>query len=339
MLNFKMNNRISFRNDYSSIAHPKILEKLNEVKDELNTGYGEDIHTINLKKKINELLNNNADIYILAGGTQTNMVFLSSVLRPHEAIIAAKTAHINVHETGAVEGQGHKILTISKEDGKLIPNDIKKILDKHIDNHMVKPKVVFITNATEVGTVYQKEEIKALYDYCHDNDLYLYLDGARLAVSFSASNLTFEDYGQYTDAFYIGGTKIGAPFGEVLVINNDKLKTDFNYLIKHYGAMLAKGFVPAICFEALFEDNLYFKLGEDQNKKAQYLTNKLKEMGIKLAYESKTNQIFVVLTEEKIKELEKDFIFERWDKNIVRFVIAYHNTYDEINLLINQIKN
>lgn len=332
-------NKISFRNDYSVIAHKKIIEKLNNFKNEINTGYAEDYHTENAKKKITALIKRNSDIYFLTGGTQTNMVLISAVLRPHEAVIAASTAHINVHETGAIEGQGHKIITVNKTDGKLTVEDIKKTLDNHTDCHMVKPKLVFITNATEVGTVYNKNELKDLYEFCHKNDLYLYLDGARLAVSFSVCDIKLDDYAKYTDAFYIGGTKIGSPLGEALIINNKELNKDFSYLIKHFGAMLAKGFVPAICFEALFEDDLYFKLGQDQNEKASYMTKKLKEIDVKLRYESPTNQVFAMLDNEKIKELEKDFVFERWDEKTVRFVVAFHNTYDEIDLLIEKIKN
>ena len=336
---------INFRNDYSNIAVHEILDRLVNLENEANIGYGEDIHTNNaislIKKEIG--IGANPDIYFLAGGTVTNMIAISSFLRPHEAVIASDTGHINVHETGAIESNGHKILTVKNENGKLTPKLIKKVLDKHSDYHMVKPKLVFISNATELGTVYTKTELKDISEYCHKNDLYLYLDGARLAVALDKSDLTLYDYYRLTDAFYIGGTKIGAPLGEALLINNKKLNEDFKYLIKHFGGMLAKGFVPAISFEVLFENGLYYKLGKHENEVASFLAEGLKKIGVKFFSEPCTNQIFVILHNRVIKELEKSFAFETWEKineeyTAIRFVVSFKSTKDDALALISSIK-
>ena len=336
---------INFRNDYSNIAVHEILDRLVNLENEANIGYGEDIHTNNaislIKKEIG--IGANPDIYFLAGGTVTNMIAISSFLRPHEAVIASDTGHINVHETGAIESNGHKILTVKNENGKLTPKLIKEVLDKHSDYHMVKPKLVFISNATELGTVYTKAELKDISEYCHKNDLYLYLDGARLAVALDKSDLTLYDYYRLTDAFYIGGTKIGAPLGEALIINNKKLNEDFKYLIKHFGGMLAKGFVPAISFEVLFENGLYYKLGNHENEVASFLVEGLKKIGVKFFSEPCTNQIFVILHNRVIKELEKSFAFETWEKineeyTAIRFVVSFKSTKDDALALISSIK-
>ena len=334
---------INFRNDYSNIAVKEVLNRLNELEDEANIGYGEDIHTKSAKNLIRNYIGTNSDIYFLPGGTSTNMISISSFLRPHEAVIACDSGHINVHETGAIEGNGHKILTVKNDNGKLSPKLIKEVLDSHLDYHMVKPKLVFISNATELGTVYMKAELEAISKFCHQNDLYLYLDGARLAVALDKSDLTLKDYARLTDAFYIGGTKIGAPLGEALIINNKKLNEDFIYLVKHFGGMLAKGFVPAISFEVLFENDLYFKLGKHENDIAMALANNLKELGVKFLSEPCTNQIFVILDNKIIEKLYDDFSFEIWskiddNKKAVRFVISFKSTLNDINILTARIK-
>ena len=334
---------ISFKNDYSVIAHPLIIKRLDELKDEVNDGYGEDIHTKNAVKLIQEKIKRDSDIYFLAGGTVTNMISIASFLRPHEAVIAADSGHINVHETGAIEGTGHKIITIKNNNGKISAKEILEVLKGYPDYHMVKPKLVFISNSTELGTIYQKAELLEIKKVCEENNLYLYLDGARLSVALDKSDISLADYAKYTDAFYIGGTKIGSYFGEALVINNKALASDFKYLIKHYGGMLAKGFLPAIAFEVLFEDDLYFKLGHDQNEKADYLKNELSKIGVKFASDSKTNQIFPIFKKSIVEMLSKEFIFEKWgeydkDSEVIRFVLSFQNKISDIDYLVSKIK-
>ncbi len=325
---------IYFKNDYSSIAHPLILEKLWECRLEQNVGYGLDEHTFLAQKYIREKIKKPSAIYFLVGGTQTNMVVISSMLRPFEAVICCKTGHIQVHETGAIEGQGHKCIYVDKEDGKLCPKDIDDVLLEHTDCHMVKPKMVYISNATEIGTVYTKEEIKELYEYCREKNLYLYMDGARLASAMAASDVTYEDLGNYTDIFYIGGTKNGGYMGEAVVINRVELAKDFDYCIKHFGAMLAKGFVAAIPFEVLMKDDLYYSIGKKENNCAKILQDGLEKIGVCFMVKSLTNQIFPIFRKEEIKKLEKECSFEVWkewnrDWVVIRLVTSFSTTEEE----------
>lgn len=332
----------SFRNDYSSIAHPLVLKKLLECQNEQNIGYGLDFHTENAKLLIKEKIKNDSDIFFLTGGTQTNMIVISSILKPYEAVICASTGHINVHETGAIEGQGHKCLAIDTTDGKLTPKLIDEVLKAHTDFHMVLPKMVYISNSTELGTVYQKEEIIKLYDYCKNHNLYLFIDGARLASALAASNTSFEDYGKYCDVFYIGGTKNGGFMGEAVVINNKSLAQNFQYAIKHYGGMLAKGFVCAIVFEVLMDGDIYYNIGKKENDCAMFIQAELKKLGIKLYNESSTNQIFPILRNDISKDLYNDFPFEIWeslddDNKVIRFVTSFTTTMHHCRLLIDKI--
>lgn len=332
----------SFKNDYSSIAHPLVIKKLIECQNEQNVGYGLDFHTENAKLLIQDKIKRDSNIYFLTGGTQTNMITISSVLKPYEAVICADTGHINVHETGAIEGQGHKVLSIPTINGKLTVAMIDSIVNKHIDCHMVLPKMVYISNATETGLVYNKEEIIDIYNYCQNNNLYLFIDGARLASALAASNTTYEDYGKYCDMFYIGGTKNGGYIGEALVINNKELAINFEYAIKHFGGMLAKGFVAAIVFEVLMEQNIYLNIGKKENECAMYIQEKLKNTGINFHTESVTNQIFPILNNDILDALYEDFPFEVWEKlddkqSVVRFVTSFTTTKHHCDLLVSKI--
>ncbi len=323
--------KYSFKNDYSSIAHPKVLERLLECANEQNIGYGEDIHTKNAIKYIQKKLNNDSQIHFLVGGTQANMVVISAFLKPYEAVICCDSGHINVHETGAIEGQGHKCITVAGDAGKVRPNDIISVLNKHTDYHMVKPKMVYISNATEIGTVYSKKEIIDLYNCCRDNNLYLFIDGARLASAMAASDFTYEDLAKYSDVFYIGGTKNGSYIGEAVVINNNLLKMEFEYYIKHYGAMLAKGYVAAIPFEVLMENNLYLEIGKLENECANLLSQELKKLGYSFMCDSITNQIFPIVNKKQLEYIEKEYLFEIWDyKNdneiVIRLVTSFTTT-------------
>ena len=335
--------KYSFRNDYSSICHKKVLEKLIECQNEQNIGYGEDTHTANAKKMIQDKIKNKSAVYFLIGGTQTNMTVISHILKPYEAVIACETGHINVHETGAIEGRGHKVLTVKGVDGKLTPELVLEVLNKHSDYHMVKPKMIYISNTTEIGSIYKLDELKALYKCAKANNLYLFLDGARLASALAASDIDYPDYAKYTDVFYIGGTKNGAYIGEAVVINNLDLADEFQYSIKHSGAMLAKGFVASIPYEVLMEGNLYKEIGKQENDCANYLTKELKALGYKFFSNSPTNQIFVIVSNELKEYIAKEYDFEAWEKIsdnevAIRFVTSFTTTLDICKEFIEYIK-
>lgn len=279
----------SFKNDYSEGAHSRILNALVETNLEQTDGYGTDQYTersVNLlKKKIDR---EDVDIHLLVGGTQVNLTAISAFLRPHQAAIGADTSHINCHETGAIEATGHKVITMKTNDGKLTPNLIQNVVDSHSDEHMVQPKLVYISNSTELGTLYTKAELIDLHDCCKRNKLLLYLDGARLGSALVAeeNDLTLADIAKLVDAFYIGGTKNGALFGEALIICNDELKEDFRYFIKQKGGLLAKGRLLGIQFEELFKDDLYFELAKHANKMALMLKGAIVDEGYKFLTES-----------------------------------------------------
>ncbi|GEP66692.1 amino acid lyase [Clostridium beijerinckii] len=302
----------SFKNDYSEGAHSRILNALVETNLEQTDGYGTDQYTersVNLlKKKIDR---EEVDIHLLVGGTQVNLTAISAFLRPHQAAIGADTSHINCHETGAIEATGHKVITMRTKDGKLTPNLIQNVVDSHSDEHMVQPKLVYISNSTELGTLYTKAELIDLHDCCKRNKLLLYLDGARLGAALVAeeNDLTLADIAKLVDAFYIGGTKNGALFGEALVICNDELKEDFRYFIKQKGGLLAKGRLLGIQFEELFKDDLYFELAKHANKMALMLKGAIVNEGYKFLTESFTNQQFPIFPNNLIEKLSEKYSF------------------------------
>ena len=282
-----------------------------------------------------------ADVHFLVGGTQTNLTMIASALRPYEAVICADTGHINVHETGAIESTGHKVLTVPKEDGKLTPADVLSVVRNPPDEHMVKPRMVYISQSTEVGTVYTRHELEALRAVCDRQNLLLYLDGARLASGMTAEDcdLIPADLHRLCDAFYIGGTKNGALFGEALVLVNDALKPDFRYMIKNRGAMLAKGWLLGMQFEGLFTGDLYFTLGRHANAMAARLRDGLIEKGYELAYPSTTNQVFAVLDKDQIFELTTEAAFEftkNWDAthDVVRFVTSWATKAEDVDAML-----
>ena len=310
----------SFKNDYAETAHPRILQALFDTNMEQDEGYGLDRHSEAAAELIRNHLGEGAQdagIHFLCGGTQANMTAISAFLRPHEAVVAADTAHICVHEAGAIEATGHKILTVPAADGKLSPDGIQKILELHPgDEHMVKPRLVKISNSTEIGTVYKKRELEDLSRFCKENKLLLYADGARLgpALTSSGSDFNLADMRRLSDAFYIGGTKNGALMGEALVISNDALKEDFRYHIKQKGGLLAKGRVLGIQFEELFSDGLFFDLARHANAMAQLIMAELKRGGYDFLTDSPSNQIFPILPKELIGRLQKKWIFYVWQK-------------------------
>ncbi|MDL2311103.1 aminotransferase class V-fold PLP-dependent enzyme, partial [Peptostreptococcaceae bacterium OttesenSCG-928-C18] len=291
--------------DYSDGVHPNVLSKLSETNDMQTGVYGFDEFSYAAKQQIKDLCNNqDVDIYFISGGTQTNITAISAALMHYQGVISADTGHINTHECGAVENSGYKILTLPNHDGKLIPSDIKAMIAAHHVQgmariHDVQPKMVYISNSTEFGTIYTKEELEELYSICQDLNLLLYIDGARLGYALSAENndIDLEFIASHCDMFYIGGTKLGAMYGEALVVVNPTLRVDFQYNLKLRGALLAKGRFMGIQFLELFKDNLYFDLAKNANYLATKIRKALVEKGYKLTVNSSTNLIFTVIEE------------------------------------------
>lgn len=306
----------NFKNDYSEGAHPSILKRLMETNLVQQQGYGEDEYSAKAKEFIKQRVNNpEASIYFVSGGTQTNLLVISTLLKAHEAVISARTGHIFSHETGAIEATGHRVITIDTSDGKIGPLGIEKVLSEYsLRPHVVKPKMVYISNSTEIGTIYGKDELAALAEFCESHDLLLFLDGARLAQALTAENndLTLADVARLTDVFYIGGTKNGALLGEAIVFNKPDLAPEFDYVLKQKGALLAKGRVLGIQFLELFKDDLYFELGRHANRMAMKLSVALKKKGYSFLTDSMTNQIFPILPNELIARLREKYLFYEW---------------------------
>lgn len=338
--------KYSFVNDYSEGAHPKIIKALEKTNLSQQSGYSEDSYTKEAIKLMKKRMNSeDSHIHIVSGGTQANLIVISSILKPHEAVISAATGHINVHEAGAIEATGHKVCTVNTEDGKLTPEQIQSVLDIHEDEHMVKPKLVYISNSSEIGTVYNKKELDTLHDFCKAKNLYLYMDGARLGAALESpkSDLKMEDLPKLVDVFYIGGTKNGALLGEAIVINNDVLKEDFRFHIKQKGAMLAKGRVLGIQFLKLFEDDLFFEIGKHSNNMAFKISKSLKDLGYNFLGEPSSNQIFPILPNELIDSLLEKYNFYKWsqvDENnsAVRLVTSWATDEKIVERFINDIK-
>ena len=336
---------INLRNDYCGICHKKVLENLNKYSNDDFLGYGLDEHSLKAKELIKkELGRDDVDIHFLVGGTVTNKVLISHILRPYEAVISPDTGHINVHETGTIEQSGHKVITTLNKDGKITKDDILEVLRLHTDEHMVKPKMVYITNATEIGTIYKYQELKEISDVCKENNLYLYLDGARLgsALTSEKNDIKLSDLVNLVDAFYIGGTKNGLMLGEALVVVNDKIKEEMRYSIKHFGGMYAKGFVAGLQFEALFEDGLFYEIAKEENRLANKLYTELVKLGVEFESEQVTNQIFLVFDNDKIDKLKEHIHFEIWsvnkNKTTIRFVSHFLLTDELVDKTIEIIK-
>ncbi|APC40424.1 threonine aldolase family protein [Clostridium estertheticum] len=336
----------SFKNDYSEGAHPNILKALMKSNMEQTEGYGEDKYSIGAIKLLKDKIKcNDIDIHMFCGGTQTNLTSISAFLRPHEAVISASTGHVLVHETGAIEATGHKVISVKVDDGKLKPIHIKMAIDEHTDEHMVKPKIVYISNPTEIGTIYKKQELKDLYDFCTKNNIILYVDGARLgsALCSKENDIKISDLPRLTDVFYIGGTKNGALMGEALVICKEGLKEDFRYHIKQKGGLLAKGRLIGIQFFELFKNDLYFDLARHANFMAETLKLGIKECGYKFLINSSTNQIFPILHNKTIEKLQENYLFFVWqkideDNSAVRLVTSWATKDEHVKSFIDDLK-
>jgi threonine aldolase len=339
-------NKYSFMDDYSEGCHPNILKALSQTNLVQQSAYGDDDYSIEAKELIREKLNNsNAGIYFVSTGTQANLIIASSVLKSHEAVISAEIGHILGREAGAIEATGHKIISMKTGNGKLSVKDIQSALENHSHvPHMVKPKLVYISNATEIGTIYTRKDLEIISKFCKKNDLYLFLDGARLATALSCekNDVTLEDLSKLTDVFYIGGTKNGAMIGEAIVINNQALNEDFLFHIKQRGAMLAKGRILGIQFLKLFKKNLYFELAAHANALSKKLSRAIVKKGYTLSVETVTNQIFPVFPNELIERLNEKFTFYVWEKqdknhSIVRLVTSWATDEKEVDKFIDNL--
>jgi len=337
---------ISFKNDYSEGALPEILEVLVKSNLEQTVGYGMDEYCASATEKIKKRINRpDAQVHFLVGGTQANQTCISAFLRSYEAVIGVKTAHINVHETGAIEATGHKVVAVEGKDGKVTPQDIRTAVEYHSDEHMVKPKMVYISNSTEIGTIYYKQELEAISACCKELGLYLYLDGARLGSALTAegNDLTIEDIAALTNAFYIGGTKNGALFGEAVVLLHPELQKEFRYSIKQHGGMLSKGRLLGIQFDCLFTEDLFFKAGTHANRMAMKLKQGLAACGVEFMADSVTNQQFPIFTKEEIEILNREFLFEynekvEDNKYAIRFCTSWATKEEDVQKLIETVR-
>lgn len=337
----------SLKNDYSEGAHPKIIEALVKTNLEQTDGYGEDIYCAEAIRLIKEKINNeNVDIHFIPGGTQTNLTAIGAFLRPHEACISCNTGHINSNETGSIEATGHKVITVESNDGKLRRADVEAVLRKHNNEHMTKAKLVYISNSTEIGTVYTKNELKELSNVCKENKLILFMDGARLgsALCTKSNDLSLEDISKFTDAFYIGGTKNGALIGEALVICSDNLKEDFRYNLKQRGAMLAKGRLLGIQFVELFKDDLFFDIGNYANDMADILREGIDNLGYKYLIDSESNQIFPILPNKVIEKLKEKYSFAIWSSedeynSCIRLVTSWATKKEVVQEFVKDLSN
>lgn len=336
----------SFTNDYSEGCHPSILQALTESNLVQQSGYGDDAYTLSAIRSIkNKIGDDNAEVHLISGGTLTNLLVLASILKPFESVIAAQTGHISTHETGAIEATGHKIEEVTTSDGKLTPELIKPVLNKFPEYHTVKPRVVYISNSTEIGTIYNKKELTNLSEFCKENNLILFMDGARLpsALTAASNDLTLADVARLTHVFYIGGTKSGALLGEAVVITNDTLKKDFKYHQKQRGAMMAKGRVIGIQFDQLLKDDLIFKLAAHANILATKIKDTVKELGYSFLTESDSNQIFPILPNKVIDKLILKYGFYVWesvdaDNSAVRLITSWATPEDKVDLFIHDLK-
>lgn len=341
---------IRFECDYTEGAHERILQRLLETNDEQTGGYGSDEHCEKAKAYIKKACDSeNAEVHFLVGGTQTNTTVISSILRPHQGVVAAVSGHIAVHETGAIEATGHKILTVPSDDGKIRAEQVNEMYNAHWNDaapeHSVQPGMVYISQPTENGTIYTKSELEALSQVCREYNLPLFIDGARLGYGIVAydSDVTLADIAKLCDVFYIGGTKVGALMGEAVVIINDAMKKDFRYMIKQKGGLLAKGRMLGIQFETLFEDGLYFEISKHAIEMAMLLQNGLSELGFSFQYHSTTNQQFPILPDRILKALREKYTYSFWEKadathSTVRFCTSWATKKENIEMLIQDIK-
>lgn len=341
---------IRFECDYGEGAHPRLLERLTETNMEQTPGYGTDVHCARARELLRQRCGReDADIHLMIGGTQTNATVIAAALRPHQGVLCAATGHIGVHESGAVEATGHKVLPLPTTDGKISAGQIRDAVSAHRADsdheHMVQPAMVYLSFPTETGMLYSKAELTGIAGVCREMGLLLYLDGARLGYGLMSekNDLTLCDIAALTDAFYIGGTKQGMLFGEALVLTNDALKRDFRYILKQHCGMLAKGRLLGVQFCAMFEDDLYFDLARQADLLAMKLRRAFEEKGYPLLYDSYTNQQFPILPDAHLARLKEHYSFSDWghtdaDHTAVRFCTGWATRPEAVDALIGDIK-
>lgn len=339
-------NMIQFQCDYSEGAHPRILERMMQTNFEQTVGYGEDHYCEMARVLVQKACGRpDADVHFLVGGTQANATVISSVLRPHQGVLCVRSGHINVHETGAIEHSGHKVLALEGVDGLLSADSVRAAMEEHLaedgPEHTVQPGMVYISFSTEVGTVYTLSQLKELSAVCREYGLPLFIDGARMGYGLASDgcDVTLNDIADLADVFYIGGTKQGALFGEAVVIVNESLKKDFRYFIKQNGGMLAKGRLLGIQFMTLFEDGLYFELSEHAVAQAMRIRDAFASKGYRFLVESPTNQQFPILPNSEMERLSADFKFSVWQKideghTAVRFCTSWATKAEAVDALL-----
>ena len=341
---------IQFQCDYNEGAHPLILQRLTETNMEQTIGYGEDHYCTQARELIKQACeNDNIDVHFLVGGTQTNTTIIAHTLRPYQGVLTAATGHINVHETGAIESTGHKVLSIESSDGKLTAAQIEEAMQAHLQEdgpeHMVQPGMVYLSFPTEVGTIYTHSELKAISTVCRKYELPLFVDGARLGYGLCSPkcDITLPQLTQLADVFYIGGTKVGALFGEAVVITNETLKRDFRYSIKRHGGMLAKGRLLGLQFATLFTDNLYMQIAQHAINEAMRIKVALQEAGISFLIDSPTNQQFPIFSNAQLEALSQKYRFSIWQRigeayTAVRICTSWATKSENVDQLIEDIK-
>ena len=336
---------LSFESDYIEGAHPLILDALVKTNMDSQSGYGADKYTESAKKKLASLCGNpECQIQFLTGGTQTNQLVIDTMLRQFEGVVAAQTGHVSVHEAGAIEYTGRKVLTLPSHDGKIKACELDSFIsDFYADGnceHMVFPGMVYISHPTEYGTLYSKSELEELSSVCRKNNIPLYMDGARLGYALASRNtdVTLKDIASLCDVFYVGGTKVGALCGEAVVFTCKNMPIHFEHLVKKHGALLAKGRLLGVQFDTLFTDDLYLKLGKNAIDRTEELKSLFAEKGCKFFMDSPTNQQFIVLENSKIEKLRQKVKFSFWEKyddshTVVRFATSWATTSEKIEEL------
>jgi len=339
-----------FNSDYTEGMTPEILDRMVATNMEQSSGYGEDKYTKSAARKIKEACQVDGDVHLLVGGTQTNLTLISSALRPHQAVISADSGHINVHESGAIENCGHKVVALPSSDGKITAAQVRLVYDEHQADeskiHTVQPKMVYISNPTEWGTTYSKVELEELYTACQKMDLIFYIDGARLAYGLAdtENEMDLPFIANHCDALYIGGTKCGAMFGEALVLIKDELKPDFSYLVKQKGALLAKGRMLGLQFDTLFTDGLYERLGQHGVAMAQIIRAACHKAGYDFLVATANNQIFPIIPKAKLNELKDKYSFMGMGEvssgyEAVRFCTSWATKVADVTQLASDLQN
>ena len=336
---------IYFNSDYLEGAHPSIMVKMVETNMVQTVGYGEDEYCEAAREKIKVACQApEADVHFLVGGTQTNTTVIAAILRPWQGVISAVSGHINCHEAGAIESTGHKVITLPTDNGKITAQQVADYVEWHKNDesteHIVQPGMVYISHPTEAGTLYTKAELTELYDTCRRYGLPLFIDGARLGYGLAAeeSDMTLPEFARLCDVFYIGGTKVGALFGEAVVIMNESLKKDFRFIMKQRGGRLAKGRLLGIQFDALFTDDLYFKISRHAIEMAHQIRDIFVSAGYPLLFDSPTNQQYPIMPDAELAEIGKSFGYEYWERvdethSGVRFCASWATTQENVDAL------